>query len=269
MKLFRRHARNLGANSAPPVENALWPQRLRWFLAEITVVVAGILLALGLQSWWQDRENQSRGDAYQRQILSDVRQTRATYEKAIANDRELRAATARLSDALSSKQSLQGDEALQWLRWRSGWFSDPRPVTGNVYSLIDTGEIQLIRNPEIRAAIIDYASIMKGGSADSDGQVGRMQRANDLELLRLEEAGLPPLPRDISDIGKYDTEQLKDILPQYMAAWPKLRNDPQYRTVQNLRLLAYDNMTAYNQEMFAATERLKALLEADEKVNAH
>lgn len=268
MNIFRRHARSPNASDEVPADTTLWPRRLRWFLAEITVVVAGILLALGLQSWWQGRENESRGDAYQRQILSDVRQTQATYEKAIANDRELRAATARLSDALSSKESLQGDEALQWLRWRSGWFSDPRPVTGNVYSLIDTGEIQLIRKPEIRAAIIEYASIMKGGSADSDGQVGRMQRANDLEVLRLEEAGLPPLPRDISDIGKYDSEQLKDILPQYTAAWPKLRNDPQYRTVQNLRLMAYDNMTSYNQEMFAATEKLKAILEADGKANA-
>ena len=61
--------------------NSLWLQRLRWFFAELIVVVAGILLALGLQSWWQGRENDVRGISYQRQVLADAKQTRASYQK--------------------------------------------------------------------------------------------------------------------------------------------------------------------------------------------
>jgi hypothetical protein len=246
-------------------ENNLWLRRFRWFFAELTVVVVGILLALGLQSWWQTRENGARGDAYQRQVLADVKQTRATYQKAIATDAQLRNVTAQLSEALHTRQTLEGEQAMAWLAWRSGWFADPRPVVGNVYALIDTGDIQLIANPKVRAAIVEYASILKGGLADIDGQPDRMRRANDSELLRFEEAGLPPKMGllFVSDKGKYEGEFSKEYLNLYNAAWPKLQQDAQYRNVQNLRILAYDNMTSYHKEILAASEKLIAILEAD------
>ncbi len=245
--------------------NSLWLQRLRWFFAELIVVVAGILLALGLQSWWQGRENDVRGISYQRQVLADAKQTRASYQKAIATDAQLRNVTAQLIEALHNQQSLKGEDAMAWLQWRSGWFSDPRPVVGNVYALIDTGDIQLIPNPKVQAAIVEYASVLKGGMADIDGQPDRMRRANDSELLHFEEAGLPPKMGllFVSDIGKYEGEFPKDYLKLYNAAWPALSHNPHYRNVQNLRILAYDNMTSYHKEILAASEKLIAILEAD------
>lgn len=247
------------------LESSAWPKRLSWFFAELTVVVVGILLALGLQSWWQTRENDTRGATYQRQELADAKQTRATYQKAIATDAQLRSVTAQLSEALHTRQSLKGEDAMAWLAWRSGWFSDPRPVVGNVYALIDTGDIQLIPNPNVRAAIVEYASILKGGIADIDGQPDRMRRANDSELLRFEEAGLPPKADLIfvSDKGKCEGEFPKDYLKLYNAAWPTLSQNPEYRNVQNLRILAYDNMTSYHKEILAASEKLIAVLEVD------
>ncbi len=134
--------------------------------------------------------------------------------------------------------------------------------------LLGIGDIQLIPDPRVRAAIIEYASILKGSIADIDGQPDRMRRANDSEFLRYEEAGLPPRMDEVSDIGKYEGEQLEDYRMLYIAAWPALRKDPQYRNVQNLRILAYDNMTSYHKEILIASDKLIAILEADEKTNA-
>lgn len=254
----------LTESSKTSSDNNLWLRRFRWFFAELIVVVAGILLALGLQSWWQGRDNDARGALYQQQILADAKQTRDTYKKAIATDTNLRNVTAQLIEALHNRQSLKDEEAMAWLAWRSGWFADPRPVVGNVYALIDTGDIQLIANPKVQAAIVEYASILKGSLADIDGQPDRMRRANDSELLRFEEANLPR--RDfkfVSDIGRYEGEISKDYLMLYNTAWPTLKQDPQYRNVQNLRILAYDNMTSYHKEILAASEKLIATLEAD------
>lgn len=242
-----------------------WPKRIRWFLAELIVVVAGILLALGLQSWWQGRENDALGSLYQQQILSDLRLTRTTYQKALAADHKLRTATLRLSEALhQNTDSLQAAQAMQWLPWRSGWFYDPRPVFGNINSLINTGEIQRIQNPQIRASIIEHASIINGALADADGQPERMRRANDNELLRLEEAGLPPRHGEVDEEGNNLPADVKTFLPRYLVAWPKLQSDAQYRNDQNMRILAYDNMAMYNKEILAATEMLIAILEAND-----
>ncbi len=250
--------------NASPAKNSLWPKRLRWFFAELIVVVAGILLALGLQSWWQGRDNDARGALYQQQILADARLTRNTYQKALAADYKLRTATLHLSEALhQNTDSLQAEQAMQWLSVASGWFYDPRPIFGNINSLINTGEIQRIQNPQIRASIIEHASIINGALADADGQPDRMRRANDNELLRLEEAGLPPQHGEVDEEGNNQPADVKTFLPLYLAAWPKLRSDAQYRNDQNMRIMAYDNMTMYNKEILAATEWLIGILEAD------
>lgn len=33
-----------------------WRPKLRWFAAEILIVVCGVLIALALNAWWQGRE---------------------------------------------------------------------------------------------------------------------------------------------------------------------------------------------------------------------
>lgn len=233
---------------------------LKWFASEFVVVVAGILVALGLQAWWQDRQDSSRGLEYQRQVLSDVRVSERTLRESIQFDRAHASATSRLSTALHASDSPSAGQALQWLQAYAGWTADPRPILGNVNALIQTGEIRLVSNPEARRAMISYASIMGTSWVDRDAQLQRMVRANDLSIARLEAAGLPPLP--VSETGKYEASELDGYLPAYLAAWPRLRADAQFRTAQQWRLLAYVNIAYYNQEMLTATTELRKILEA-------
>lgn len=254
---------NQESNPLPPdPEFPGWRSRLQWFAAEFTVVVAGILVALALQAWWQYRLDASRGEEYQRQILSDVRITERTLRRSMALDRSHSAATARLSAALHGPEAITQASAWQWLQSYSGWFADPRPILGNVNALIQTGDIRLVQSPQVRAAIISYASIMEGAWRDRETQSARMYRGNDLSLARLEAAGVPPIYATLSETGTYERKQLAGYLPVYVAAWPRLRGDEQFRIAQQWRLLAYSNIEAYNNEMLAATSRLRQVLEA-------
>lgn len=242
-------------------KSSKWKEGLRWFGAEFLVVVAGILVALGLQAWWQDRQDAFRGAEYQQQILSDVRATERTLRESIAVDRTHYAANKLLGTALYAQHSPTREQALGWLQSYSGWIADPRPVLGNVNALIQTGEIRLVSDPAVRRAMISYASIMATTWEDRDAQAERMVRANDLALARLEAAELAPLQTEPSPAGTYDRKDLEPYLPAYLAAWDRLRADGQFRTAQQWRLFAYLNIDYYNQEMLTATIQLRKLLE--------
>jgi hypothetical protein len=242
-----------------------WKDGLKWFGAEFLVVVAGILVALGLQAWWQDRQDASRGAEFERQLLSDVRETQRSLRDSIATDRAHSRTTSLLSTALYATDTPTPKQTLEWLQAYSGWTADPRPVLGNVNALIQTGEIRLVSNPRLRRAIISYASVMGTTWEDRRAQTDRMVRANDLSLARLEAADVPPIPVPASEAGTYTADDLRGYLPAYMAAWSRLRADGQFRTAQQWRLFAYSNIEYYNQEMLSASTRLRKDLEA----NAH
>lgn len=248
--------------AATRVKSPTWKTGLKWFASEFVVVVAGILVALGLQAWWQNRQDASRGAEYLQQILSDVRITERTLRASIVVDQAHYSATQSLSAALYAPDIPRRDQALQWLQTYTGWTADPRPILGNVNALIQTGEIRLVSNPEARRAIISYASIMDTTWEDRDAQSARMVRANELALARLEAADVPPLMAKLSETGTYDRDDIQDHLPAYLAAWPRLRADAQFRTAQQWRLFAYMNIEYYNQEMLAATTDLRESLEA-------
>ena len=234
---------------------------LKWFASEFVVVVAGILVALGLQAWWQNRQDSSRSAEYQQQVLSDVRVTERTLRRSIVIDRARYSATRLLSTALYASDIPTRDQALQWLQSYSGFIADPRPILGNVNALIQTGEIRLVSNPKARRAIISYGSIMGTTWVDRDAQLARMVRANELAIARFEAAELPPLMATLSETGTYDPNDLQDYLPAYLAAWRRLRADEQFRTAQQWRLFAYSNIEYYNQEMLTATTDLRKILE--------
>lgn len=241
---------------------ATWTRGLKWFASEFLVVVAGILVALGLQAWWQERQDATRGAEFQRQILSDARATERSLRESIAQDRAHYTATRLLSAALYAPEVPTRGQTLQWLQSYSGWIADPRPVVGNVNALIQTGDIRLVANPEVRRALVSYASVMSTTWTDRDAQSQRMVRANDLAIERLEAADVPPIAATPSQAGMYASNDLQDYVRAYQAAWSRLRADEQYRTAQQWRLFAYANIEYYNEEMLAATTQLRKGLES-------
>ncbi len=87
------------------------------------------------------------------------------------------------------------DSARVWLQWNRGWYSDPRPVAGTVTTLIQTGDIRLIRDPALRAGIVSYANSITTDMQRLSKNVDRLMGANDDERARLERDGVP------SDMG--------------------------------------------------------------------
>jgi hypothetical protein len=68
------------ANSSRPLQR--WHGRARWFAAEFFVVITGVLVALGLQAWYQNRQDRAREGVYLTQIVADLRETESRIARA-------------------------------------------------------------------------------------------------------------------------------------------------------------------------------------------
>jgi len=148
-------ASNAGVEPAAPRSG--WRHAARWFASELTVVVAGVLIALAVQAWWQGRSDRERETDYLRQLLADTRENRRLLEAQIATDSAAREQSLAMSRLLRSRDPLPPlDSLLSWSRLAGN--GNLRLVTGTQTGLLQTGEVRLIRNPDLRRTTLDLAA---------------------------------------------------------------------------------------------------------------
>jgi hypothetical protein len=150
----------------PPVVRSLpwwhphrwdWKPKLRWFAAEIAVVVAGVLIALALNSWWQARQAAAGEESYLAFVSRDLGNT-------IDDIEELRVYEAyQIQGGLDAYRAIsaQGRSPEQMAVVSDGILRltsrRTLSLTNATYQdLLSTGNLQLIRNRELRDQIVAY-----------------------------------------------------------------------------------------------------------------
>lgn len=133
-------------------------RRARWgaLTGELVVIVAGILLALLFDGWMQDRRNRDSEITYLEFLERDLQQTKNELE-------ELKAFEAgQLEDALFIYRALSDGvdpadrPAVSFALSRLGTRRTTRLASATYIDLINTGNLQLIDNRELRDAIVQF-----------------------------------------------------------------------------------------------------------------
>jgi len=133
-----------------------WHRGLRWFAAEFLVVVSGVLVALALGAWWQERADREREGAYLRQLAADLESTERSLQWVAAFHLESALAAARVGQAFWKPEpptlaELSHDLARPFRSLRQ------RPVLGTIEALIATGDLRLVRSNSLRTELTSYA----------------------------------------------------------------------------------------------------------------
>jgi hypothetical protein len=246
-------------------ERRSWRGSIRWFAAEFLVVVSGILVALGLQAWYQGRQDARVAQVYLDQLAADLDATDRDLRVAIAQDSSRADLGTRIVVAFHRDAPLEPDTARSWLKVQFGFFSDPRPVLATVTTLIETGDIKLIDDALLRSAIVAYASLMAIDMDELSRNVTRLTGANDVVSRRWEYHSLPPLtdPRARSASpypDRYTDLEAAEMLPRFMRAWPIIRSDAEMRGAEQVRLVAFTNRVFYMQRMLDSTVKLRDMM---------
>ncbi len=127
-------------------------------LAEIAIIVVGVLIALGADAWWSDRKEAQLTEEFRTALVADLAWDREWYG---VLDRWLGDATVGIDSlATAVLDEVDRDPATVdlWLAWSSRLLVG-KQRSGAFDELVATGHLALFEDPDLRQAIIAYYSL--------------------------------------------------------------------------------------------------------------
>lgn len=131
----------------------------RWAFAEIGIVVVGILIAFGLNSWWEGRAAQDREQSHLATLHSDFQRNVERLE-ALAKTQDRVSQTSRDLLLVARGHASASPDSVD--RLMSEVFSSDRfdPVMGAYENLVNSGGLSQIRDPILRATLASFAAMV-------------------------------------------------------------------------------------------------------------
>jgi hypothetical protein len=129
--------------------------RSRWLVAELVVIVAGILIALGIDEWRQNVEDSRVERLYLQQLVSDLQATENHIRDVVAELAPNDAAANRLV-RMFEDNTVPNLSDVRSVLSQIRFMDNAVPVLATSDALISTGDLRLISNPEVQNAIAQY-----------------------------------------------------------------------------------------------------------------
>ncbi len=142
------------------IDLARLPERVRkqdWFvvLVQITVVVVGVVIGFQVTEWGQGRADRAKEQVYLRQLAEDFGETLGEAQQA---SRRQRAVSRSVASALRAYRTLERPPLDSLSVWIGGSynFQGLTPILGTAQGIVASGDISLIRDDSLRAALPVY-----------------------------------------------------------------------------------------------------------------
>jgi hypothetical protein len=129
---------------------------LQYALGEIVLVVIGILIALSINNWNTDRKNQLKERTYLINLQTEIEKHIVRLEDNLDyTKRRLHSIDYVLKHVQSPKEDLIVDSMIVHLNWMQ-WVGTIRLDTNIYQDMLNTGNLNLIRNKEVRLGLQNY-----------------------------------------------------------------------------------------------------------------
>jgi hypothetical protein len=125
-------------------------------IAEMAVIVAGVLIALGADSWWERRQERRQAEDYLQQLLVDFRTTERRLQGAIEGDTRTSEVAGRVIDRAFRGQFPPTDS----LDLPTG-YQFFHPLTGTLTALVQGGDLRLLESDTLRFELVKYSSLIE------------------------------------------------------------------------------------------------------------
>lgn len=143
--------------SEPPRARRGWRQKLSWFAAEIVIVVAGVLIALAVNEWWQGRSDRRAEVRYLQLLREDVQ---ASLERLDESSRQLDRLEFSLGRILEGDlRTAPTDSVARWIYDGLFWIALYQPRLAAVKEMEASGHIRLLP-PALRRQIAELRAVL-------------------------------------------------------------------------------------------------------------
>jgi hypothetical protein len=244
--------------ASPPPEHA-WRAKLRWFFAEFVIVVAGILVALALDSWAGDRREQQRERVYLQQLSADLQSSETELAEAVDFLRQRAHASARVLHRFwrmpnAVDETLVDDLSLPRTTRRF------RPVLGTVQALSSSSDLGLVHSESLRADLLTYVESMNTHLADIERYDETYYRPATMLLYR---------GPDLFAFAKFSITDDK-MLPRpnafervpFPTTLAEMLQDHDVYVGYNFLLIAHRNQASGYEDMLVRTKALRSKVDA-------
>ena len=124
------------------------------------MIVTSILLALAVDAMWDGRQEHAREVAYLRMLAADLHETLLNNAMFTDSASSIDWAGAQLVRAYYEPQRPPNDSISKWAALAFGSWQ-VQPTLGTAETLISTGDLRLISDDSLRAAITRYVTYMR------------------------------------------------------------------------------------------------------------
>jgi len=145
-----------------PSRFSAWGGRIRWFSAEFFVVVAGILFAFAINTWWMNAQTRDREQDYLADLVVDFAENAARLQEAIDLGSEIMTEAQILLHLESTADGRElGLDSLNYLLQTLSLLPTFQPVTRTYDNILGAGELQTLSNPGLRMMLADFESQLR------------------------------------------------------------------------------------------------------------
>ena len=128
----------------------------RYFISELLIVVAGILIALSLNSWREDNADKNREQFYLKSLKTDFEQSLASLNEILDQNLESDASVKNLLRVIGSRNTSLSNDSTKKLFVKLFGFNRFVPASGTYKEIISSGSLQVLNNDELRIALSSW-----------------------------------------------------------------------------------------------------------------
>jgi len=133
---------------------------MRRLVGEFGIIVVGVLVALAIDSWWSERQERTEERDVTALMLFEFQSNLQRLDTVAAQDRESLDAGYQILDLIGKRAVGQDVELPASLVWNLAEVWTFNPVQGGLNSLIDSGQLDILQDPELRVALAGWPDIV-------------------------------------------------------------------------------------------------------------
>ncbi|MBO3115438.1 hypothetical protein J4050_01685 [Winogradskyella sp. DF17] len=133
---------------------------IKYAIGEIILVVIGILIALQINNWNENRLNTIEEQTILKALKTEISENQITLTKDLQRHTNVLRLLTELSDYIEPEPKLISDKRLDSLMFSLGWLPSYNPKEGVLNSVISSGKISLIKNTELNSKLASWTSLM-------------------------------------------------------------------------------------------------------------